>query len=463
VAGISGLTLTNTGPVSGRLVTSEPFILGRFNDGASALNGYAQAVAHLGAPVPRHGVSAQIGWSSWGAFEQNVNQTRVRRNTDFMAAHLRSLGYTTVHIDDGWQSAYGDWTAGRHFPGGMEAMARYIHDRGLLASIWIAPFLTAPNAWPARQHPEWLLRNTDGSPVQVMVSSVTDVLDVSNPEVLDYIRSVCARIRAWGFDSVKLDFLYAGAMEGQRYRFDLNGVQAYSAAIRMVRDTLEADPHHPVYLIGVQQGFLPTGYFHAWRVGRDIESRTNADHIPTWDLVQREALAVSTFAFADGSLYGTDPDDLLLRQVRGAHNLTKDQLQTYATMVALGGSVWLSGDDLPGLAAQGRMGYLTNPEVLAVVREGRAGTPVDMGDQVAGPASIWNAPQSAGSTVVGLFNWGNKQRQVSVAIGDLGLQAGRTYQARDLWARADRGRFAGTITVTLRAQQSVLLRLTEVG
>jgi len=75
-----------------------------------------------------------------------------------------------------------------------------------------------------------------------MVSSPTYVLDVSNPRVLDYIRTVCARIRDWGFDAVKLDFLYAGAMNGQRYRFDLNGMQAYAKAMQVVRDTLEADP-----------------------------------------------------------------------------------------------------------------------------------------------------------------------------------------------------------------------------
>jgi hypothetical protein len=463
VEGISALALSSTGPTTGRKLQSETFMLGRYADNAAALHAYAANMARRSDAAPESGDAVQIGWSSWGAYEQVVSQARVRRNVDFMAAHLRALGYSLVHIDDGWQRAYGDWEAGPSFPAGMQEMAEYIHARGLRASIWLAPFLTSPNAWPAREHPDWLLRNPDGSPIQVMISSPTVVLDASNPQVLDYLRAVCARIRDWGFDEVKLDFLYAGALEGQRYRFDLNGIQAYTAAMRVIHNTLEADPHHPIYLIGVQQGFLPAGLFQGWRVGRDIESKTNADHIPTWDLVRREALAISTFAFASGILYGTDPDDLLLRHVTGAHNLSDDESQTYATMVALGGGIWLSGDDLPGLAAQGRLSYLTNPEVLAVVRAGRAGMPVDLADQVTGPASIWSAPQPDGSVAVGIFNWTDSPRKISVSPADLGLSAGRRYDARDLWARRDLAHVTGDLSYTLRPHQSLLLRLIPLG
>lgn len=461
VDGIGELDLAGNGPVTGRQIGSETYFLGRFRDSRTALSTYASALSRLtGAPAA---TSVQMGWSSWGAYEQGVSEAKVRRNAAFMATQLRRLGYSLIHIDDGWQRTYGDWEAGPAFPHGMGALAHSIHAQGLRASIWLAPFLTSPDAWPALQHPDWLLRNPDGSPIQVMVSSPTDVLDVSNPAVLQYIKAVCARIRNWGFDAVKLDFLYAGSLEGQRYRFDQNGIQAYAAAMRLVRDTLEADPSHRIYLIGVQQGFLPAGYFDGWRVGRDIESKTNADHIPTWDLVRREALAVSTYAFADGVLYGTDPDDLLLRRSRGARNLTYDEARTYATMEALGGGIWLSGDDLPALAAQGGLAYLTNPEVLGVVRAGRAGLPIDVSDQATGPASVWCAQQSDGTVVLGLFDWGQRPRTVTTSLAALGLPSGRRYRMRDLWQRRDLGATSGHITVTLRPHQSYLLRLTPAG
>jgi len=104
-------------------------------------------------------------------------------------------------------------------------------------------------------------------------------------------------------------------------------------------------------------------------------------------------------------------------------------------MAALGGTLWLSGDDLPSLAAQGRLGYLTDPEVLDVVRSGRAGIPIGLADRLRGPAAVWLAPQSDGSAVVALFNWGNHAQTVAVPLAAIGLRA-RTYTVRDLWARA---------------------------
>lgn len=455
---LTALSLACIGPVTGRVLATEPFLLGRYPDGTMALRAYAAALGRLQPPPsPR---TAQLGWSSWGAFELAVTDRRVRRNTDFMAAHLKGLGYTTIHIDDGWERRYGDWQAGPSFPRGMAETVAHIHARGLAASIWFAPFLATPDSWPARVHPEWLLRNVDGSPVSILVSGPTYVLDASNPDVLAYIRAVCAQIRAWGFDGVKLDFLYTGELEGQRYRFDLNGVQAYHAAIRAIRDALEVDPRHPLFLTGVQQGFLPAGFFEGWRVGRDIESRTNADHLPTWDLVIREALAASAFAFAGGDVYATDADDLLLRRVRNARNLSADELQSYATMVALGGAIWLSGDDLPTLARQGRLGYLTDPEVLAVVRAGRAGTPLHPVDQAIGPAPVWVAPQPDGSVAVGIFNWSGIAQTRTVAFVDLGMAAGTGgYRVRDLWTHTALSHGADAITLTVRPHQSYLLRI----
>jgi hypothetical protein len=456
--GLQGISLGEAGPVGGSLLAAEPFLIGRYPSAQTALGAYARAVAGIQPPLPA-ARQAQLGWSSWGAYELAVTDQRVRRNVDFMAAHLRDLGYTTIHIDDGWEQRYGDWLPGASFPQGMASLTAYIHARGLKASIWYAPFLAAPDSWPAREHPEWLLRGVDGTPVTITIAGPTYVLDASNPAVLDYIRAVCARIRDWGFDSVKLDFLYAGSMPGQRYRFDLNPVQAYNAAMATIRDTFEADSRHPIYLVGVQQGLLPSGYFQAWRVGRDIESKTNAGHIPTWDLIRREALAVSAYSFTDGAIYGADPDDLLLRAVPGAQNLTRDELQSYATMVALGGSVWLSGDDLPTLARQGRLGLLTNAAVLALVRAGRAATPVRLSDQASGPASLWEERQPDGSAVIGLFNWSDRARRFTVSFADLGMSPNQPYVVRDLWAGATLLHAARAFTYALRPHQSYLLRI----
>ena len=41
--------------------------------------------------------------------------------------------------------------------------------------------------------------------------------DTTHPEVQEHLRSVFARVVDWGFRYLKLDFLYAGALQGVRH------------------------------------------------------------------------------------------------------------------------------------------------------------------------------------------------------------------------------------------------------
>lgn len=68
---------------------------------------------------------------------------------------------------------------------------------------------------PFRQHPDWLLK-VDGKPWCCGSNwSSFYALDIDNPAVLDYLRRVFDRVlNDWGFDLVKLDFLYGAAPFG---------------------------------------------------------------------------------------------------------------------------------------------------------------------------------------------------------------------------------------------------------
>ena len=66
-----------------------------------------------------------------------------------------------------------------------------------------------------RQHPDWLLK-VNGAPWCCGCNwSSFYALDIDNPAVLDYLRRVFDRVlNDWGFDLVKLDFLYGAAPFG---------------------------------------------------------------------------------------------------------------------------------------------------------------------------------------------------------------------------------------------------------
>jgi alpha-galactosidase len=60
-------------------------------------------------------------------------------------------------------------------------------------------------------------------------------LDVSRPEVLEWLDGLIRKVRSWGYGYLKLDFLYIGALIGKRH----NNIQrevAYRNAMQVIRE-----------------------------------------------------------------------------------------------------------------------------------------------------------------------------------------------------------------------------------
>src|SRR5256714_1280386 len=88
--------------------------------------------------VPR----APMGWSSWNSFAARINAGVIRQQVDaFVAAGLPAAGYRYVNIDEGWWQGTRDGAGNivvdtAEWPGGMSAIADYIHSKGLKAGIY---------------------------------------------------------------------------------------------------------------------------------------------------------------------------------------------------------------------------------------------------------------------------------------------------------------------------------------
>ena len=67
--------------------------------------------------------------------------------------------------------AEGDWVpVPSKFPAGdadMKALVDRIHAAGLKAQLWWAPMGADPGSRTDREHPDWLLRNEDGTPRKI--------------------------------------------------------------------------------------------------------------------------------------------------------------------------------------------------------------------------------------------------------------------------------------------------------
>ncbi|MBR6090883.1 MAG: alpha-galactosidase, partial [Anaerolineaceae bacterium] len=152
------------------------------------------------------------GYSSWYNHYTNINTQRILEDLNG-ARKLFSEG-DLFQIDDGWESAVGDWKTvnERKFPDGLRPVTERIHRAGFMAGLWLAPFSCEKKSKLFKNHPGMLLKYQDKPWKNGPNWSGHYSLDIDRPEVIDYLAGVFRRIfEEWKFDLVKLDFLYAAA------------------------------------------------------------------------------------------------------------------------------------------------------------------------------------------------------------------------------------------------------------
>ncbi len=83
-----------------------------------------------------------MGWNSWNKFGCRIDEALIRETADAMVASgMKDAGYQYVNIDDCWEAAARDadgnlTTDTLRFPGGMKALADYVHAKGLKIGIY---------------------------------------------------------------------------------------------------------------------------------------------------------------------------------------------------------------------------------------------------------------------------------------------------------------------------------------
>lgn len=154
------------------------------------------------------------GYTTWYNYYTGINMDIIRRDLNALSAHG---GFDVFQIDDGYQTAVGDWFSIRQkeFPDGMRAAADLIHSKGLRAGLWLAPFGAQRDSRLFAEHPDWFVRGRDGEPWLAGGNwGGFYALDIYRAEVRKYLENLFdVVLNKWGFDLVKLDFLYAAAVQ----------------------------------------------------------------------------------------------------------------------------------------------------------------------------------------------------------------------------------------------------------
>lgn len=156
----------------------------------------------------------RCGYTTWYNYYQNINEKIVDSDLDALCETGEKIDI--FQIDDGYQTAVGDWLSidKKKFPNGMKAIADKIHEKGMLAGIWLAPLGCQKNSKTATEHPDWFIKDKTGKPLRSGMNwGGFYTLDISNKAAADYVRHCFDVIlNEWGYDLVKLDFLYGACI-----------------------------------------------------------------------------------------------------------------------------------------------------------------------------------------------------------------------------------------------------------
>lgn len=170
-------------------------------------------------------------WCAWG-YERTFTVDEVIGTLPKVV----ELGFKWVDVDDGYQICEGDWQANDRIGAeGMRRMTDAIHAAGLKAKIWWAPLAADPESALAREHPELLLVQKDGSHEDISwwdswyLSPVNEGTWAYTEGLVDMF------LKDWGFDGFKLD--------GQHLNLSAPDYNPASG----LDDPVEACEHHPEF------------------------------------------------------------------------------------------------------------------------------------------------------------------------------------------------------------------------
>lgn len=388
----------------------EDFVMDTDDDPARLLERLATEIRRNHPPLPCQG--PPTGWCSWYCFGPEVTEQQVQANLDTIAASLPELRY--VQIDDGYQTAMGDWLeTGAAFGGGVQGVLKQIRERGFEPAIWVAPFIAEAGSRVFQEHPDWFVKDAEGNPLpsnQVTFGGWRRgpwyALDGTHPEAQRHLEQIFRTMRReWGCTYFKLDANFWGAMHGG-HRYDPNAtrIEAYRRGMEAILRGAGSDS----FILGCNHPIWPSfGLIHGSRSSNDISRDWR-----TFAQTARENLSRN---WQNGRLWWNDPDCLLL-----TGDLTDDEFLFHATALYATGGMLLSGDDLTRLS----------PERLQILKKllPPTGIAAEFEDETLRIGRITLPDCEA----LCLFNWQDTPQTLSVRLPNLS-------RLHDFWNDADLG------------------------
>jgi alpha-galactosidase len=450
------------GVVTGKTIQSPLVMVGYFTDWRDGLETYGKVNAQIHPPLA-WSAGVPFGWNSWAAYLEKVDAGKYLAAADFIHNELEPRGFenhgtTYVNWDAGWTNVK---------EADLIAAASHIHAQGQKAGIYFTPFsywsddLKKPVEGTNGKYTygDILLRDSEGNPLPKIDGARP--LDPTHPGTIAYIDYELARFVAWGYDSVKLDFLNCASLEGHHYNPAITtGVAAYAFGMQRIEDDLSPAKIGRPFFLSLSIAPLFPAYGHSRRISCDAFGRIEDTEY---------MLNAATFGWwTNGTLYSfNDPDHTVISRDEDPYHgqapkgsvQTLEEARSRMNASVIAGTVLLDSDDLMDPRAQQRAKeLLTNPNILNVARAGRSFRPVE-GDAGEHAAQVFTRSEPDGSMLVAAFNYSrDRGESLSIELSRLGLDAERDYRMTDLWTGNVKD-VTRSVTLELGPAESTIVRL----
>ncbi len=383
------------------------------------------------------------GWCSWYQFSSaqytgTITPADLERNLEALKEIQPNLPMRIFQIDDGFEAKVGDWFSFTPaFPDGIAGLAGRARQAGLVPGLWLAPFILQPKSALASEHPDWLLRGGLGLPANAgyLWNSFASALDLTHPDALAYACEVVRRaVHEWGFDYLKLDFLYAASLPGKRRDPTRTRAQILRTGLSALREAAGEG----ATLLGCGCPLGPAiGLVDAMRIGTDTHwtwypeingIQAFIQQEPNLPAVRNACQNALTRANLHRRWWINDPDCLLLRKET---QLSEAEVQTAATVITMTGGSFLLSDDLAHLPPDRlRIAEAILPligEPAQALDWFDAQTPSKLRLDLRAAAGSWH--------LLAVFNWDDEPRDTIVNLREFGLDPQEVYLVSEYWSQ----------------------------
>ncbi|WEK34500.1 MAG: glycoside hydrolase family 27 protein [Candidatus Pseudobacter hemicellulosilyticus] len=415
-----------------------------------------------------------MGWNSWDCFGPTVTEAEVKANADYMAKHLKKVGWEYIVVDIRWyisndkahgynekDAQYNMDSFGRlqpainRFPSaadgkGFRPLADYLHSKGLKFGIHI--MRGVPVEAVKRQLP------VKGSSVTAAdIYSPKDqclwlrdmyTIRPGVPGAQEYYNSLFELYASWGLDFVKVD--------------DLSSPIYFTEEVEMIRKAIERTGRKIV--LSTSPGETPIA--HAAHVQQHANMwRTVGDFWDNWpqlkehfEVFERWNAWRAPGAWPDGDMLPLG--HIGIRAERGdprMAQLTKDEQYTLMTLWCMFRSPLMFGGHLPDNDPF-TLSLLTNKAVLYVLQHSTGNRPL-FNDSA---KAAWIAEEpGTGVRYLAVFNKQDGDSPVNIAVDLTSLGFSGPCTVQDCWTGKKLGRFTGSFAPAIPRHGAGLYRIDQ--